>query len=99
MDIYLLLPIFALAELYTDIRLICITNYLSECFPEVYAGLGFRVGENTFVKSLRMNWRLVYLGNKKILPLNLRLELFLFALWRPVAIFYYLALYVDKSSV
>lgn len=98
MSLYLLLPVFFLIELYSDLRLLRIMHMLFWHYPEIYKSLGFRDGENAFVRSLKMNYRLVYSRKTKDLPLAVRVELLLFALWRPMAILYFFALLHDKTT-
>ncbi len=98
MSLYLLLPLFFLIELYTDLRLLRITHMLFWRYPDIYKSLGFRDGENAFVRSLKMNYQLVYSRKMRDLPLGVRVELVLFALWRPMAILYFFALLRDKTA-
>ena len=98
MLIYLFLPIFCLAELYSDFRLLRITKMLFWEYPEIYKSLGFKENENAFVRSIKMNYRLVYSMRTKELPMAVRLELLLFAFWRPIAILYFFVLLYDKKS-
>lgn len=98
MSLYLLLPVFFLIELYTDLRLLRITQMLFWRYPEIYKSIGFRDGENAFVRSLKMNYRLVYSRKTRDLPLGVRVELVFFALWRPMAILYFFVLLRDKTA-
>lgn len=98
MSIYFFLPIFFALELYSDLRLLRITKILFWEYPEIYKAMGFKEGENAFVRSLKMNYRLVYSRRVSGLPLAIRLELFFFALWRPIAILYFFALLHDKTA-